>query len=65
MHEKSKEYYTTQETAERLGRNESTIRRWCLRGLMEGAIKAGLTDRSHWRIPVQTVETIKLQIGAE
>jgi hypothetical protein len=65
MTKQAKRYYTADETAEILDKNGSTIRRWCRQGLMDGAKKAGLPVRSPWLIPVETVETVKIQIGAE
>lgn len=41
-------YYTTSETAEKLGLSDQTIRRLCSKGKFPGAYQ---TDGGHWRIP--------------
>ena len=56
MSDSHKQYYTVKETSEILGKHDSTIRRYCENGLLEGAGKSGLTKTSEWRIPVKTVE---------
>lgn len=65
MHNNPKKYLTVKETAEILNKDESMIRRYCTDGLLPGAKKAGLSPRSHWRIPAESVEAARQQIITE
>jgi excisionase family DNA binding protein len=52
-----KDYYTTKEVAELLGKKEYTVREWCRLGRV-GAIKLGhgRGNEGEWRIPHEALE---------
>ena len=51
-----KGYVTTRELAERLGVAQVTVKSWCQRGLLAGAVKAGSGRRAMWLIPEAALE---------
>lgn len=47
-------YITTKQAGEIIGRHESTIQRWCIKGEIEGAVKIGYK----WAVPTATAEAL-------
>ena len=48
-------YLTTAEVAERLGVAQTTVREWCQKRLLVGAVKAGTGRRATWLIPLDAL----------
>ena len=58
----TKEAYTTEEAAERLGRSEWTVRQWCNKGQVKGAYKVrGKGRTGEWRLPHDAVQVLVTQ----
>lgn len=49
-------YLSTIETAEHLSCSTATVRAWCAKGLIPGAIKA--SQRSSWLIPKEALDVL-------
>lgn len=58
----TKEAYTTEEAAERLGRSEWTVRQWCNKGQVKGVYKVrGKGRTGEWRLSHEAVLTLQTQ----
>jgi predicted site-specific integrase-resolvase len=47
---------TIAEVAQRYGVSGQTVRRWCMTGLLSGAVKLGKDRRGTWVIPASALE---------
>lgn len=57
------DYYSTDEVAGIFGKTRKTIRSWCAKGKLPGAVKLpdADSDQARWYIPVQTVRDLRDQ----